>query len=112
MEDILRDQRDLNGPTRRNVQRINLMLAAGMLGLPHPLLAHHVDLHGIGRRIVNAEIKQRAPDKGNQKKTQRDQRPGSFEQRGAFNLRGLRTALLAIAHGEAQHQTANQQQAR
>ncbi len=112
VKDILRNQRDLNRNARRNVQRVDFMLSAWVLHLPHPLLAHHVDLHGIGRSIVDAEVQQRAPDEKYQKDSQWDQSPCRFEQGRAFNLYGVRMTALAIADGEEQDHAADQNQTR
>jgi len=101
---VLRDQRELNGAPRGNVQRVNLVLAARMLGLPHPLLAHHVNVHGVGRRRVHAEVKQRTPYEHDQEQAQRNDCPGRLEQRGALDLHRHRVALFPVKDGEARDQ--------
>src|SRR5665213_4034417 len=79
MENILRDQRHFDRDSRRNMQSVDLMLAAWVLRLPHPLLADYIDVHGIRRGVVDAEIEQRPPDEKYQKNSQRYQRPSCFQ---------------------------------
>ena len=50
VEHVLRDHRQLDRTPGRNVQRIDLVLSARMLRLPHPLLADDIDVHRIRRR--------------------------------------------------------------
>ncbi len=104
MKHVLRDQRELDRLVDRNVQRVDLVLAARMLGLPHPLLADDVDIHRVGRRRVHAEVDERAPDKHHQEESQRDDRPCRFQQRRAFDLHGHGVALLAVENREAGHE--------
>ena len=101
---ILRDQRQLHRAARGHVQRVDLVLPARMLGLPHPLLAHHVDVHGVGRRREDAKINQRAPNEHHQKQPQWNDRPCGFQQRRAFDLHGNRMALLVVENREAHDQ--------
>src|SRR5215475_4963753 len=62
VEHILRNHRKLHWPSCRDVQRVDLVLAAWMLRFPHPLFADDVNVHRVCGRIVDAEVKQRAPD--------------------------------------------------
>src|SRR6185312_9401583 len=75
VEHVLGDHGQLDGHAGRYMQRIDFMLSAGMLRLPHPLLADDVDVHGIGRRVVDAEVEQRAPHKADQEDAERDDGP-------------------------------------
>ena len=70
MKYILRDHGQLHRPVDGDVQGIDLMLAAWMLRLPHPLLTHDVNVHRVGRWVVDAEIEQRTPDKTNHEQGQ------------------------------------------
>ena len=108
---ILRDHRQLHRPANRHMQRIDLMLSTRMLRLPHPLLADDIDVHRVGRRIVDPEVQQRAPDKDDQEQRQRNNRPGRLEQRRAFHLDGDRVLLLAIPNREAEDENSHQRQA-
>ena len=100
MNDILRDQRQLVGLIHGNVQGVDLVLSARMFGLPHPLLADHVDVHGVGGGREDAQIDERAPDEHHQKQAQGDDRPGGFEQRRSFDLNRYRMPLLAVEDRE------------
>ena len=61
MKYVLRDHGQLHLAVDGDVQGIDLMLTPGMLGLPHPLLAHDVNVHGIGGRVIDAEDKAAHP---------------------------------------------------
>src|ERR1035441_9694664 len=60
---VLRDEGQLDWLAGGHMQGVDFVLTAGMLGLPHPLLANDVDVHGVGRRSVDAEVEERAPHK-------------------------------------------------
>ena len=111
MEDILRDHRQLNIPARRYMKRIDLVLSARMLRLPHPLLADNIDVHRIGRRVVDSEVQQRSPDKHDQKERQRNDGPGRLEQSRTFYLNRNRMPLLPIADRETKDEDSNKRQA-
>ncbi len=111
MKYILRNQRDLNRNALRNVQGVDLMLPARVLHLPHPLLAHHVDLHRISWSIVDAEVQQRAPDEKYQEDSQRNQSPCRFKKGRALDMDRVRMTALAITNREKQDHAANQNQA-
>src|SRR5579862_1461710 len=59
---ILRNQRDLHIATDGNMQSIDLSLTAGMLELPHPLLANAINFQRIHRRTFHVVVDDRAPD--------------------------------------------------
>src|SRR6202789_177387 len=87
------------------------MLAAWMLRLPHPLLADHIDVHRVRRRIVDPEVQQRTPDEHNQKQRERNDGPGCLKQSRALHLNSDRMLLLAIADRETENKDAYQRQA-
>src|SRR5579875_1949687 len=101
VKDVLRDHGELHRTVDGYVQRINLMLATRVFGLPHPLLANDVDVHGVGGRVIDAEVQERTPYECNQEEAQRDDGPGGFQQSVALNLYGLRMPFLAVKDGEA-----------
>src|ERR1035437_5278381 len=110
VEDVLRDHGQLHGLSDGDMQGVNLVLSAGMLGLPHPLFPNDVDVHGIDRRIVDPEIEQRAPDEAHQKDRERNDRPCCLEQRRSFDLGGDRMHRLAIADRERYQDRADQEE--
>ena len=99
------------GLAHGDVQGVDLMLTARMLGLPHPLLADDVDVHRVRGRGVDAEVEQRTPNERDQEDGERDDRPGGFEQGGALDLGGDRVLRPAVADGEAEDQRADQSKA-
>src|SRR5215469_676226 len=63
MNDVLRNQRDLDIPADRHVQFVDLSLALWMLELPHPLLGRAIELQRIYRHTAVFEIDNRPPGK-------------------------------------------------
>ena len=62
VDHVLRRHHQLDRPPDRQMQGVDLALAAGMLDFPHPLLADDVDLQGVGRRLEQPDVEIRAPD--------------------------------------------------
>src|ERR1700722_15501667 len=87
------------------------MLPARMLRLPHPLLADHVDVHRVRRRIVDPEVQQRTPYEHNQKQSERNDGPGRLKQSRALHLNCDRMLLLAVADRETEDKCAHQRKA-
>ena len=79
VDDVLGGRRQPHGPPDRHVQLVDLALPVGVLELPHPLLAHDVDVQGLGRRPGLREVDVRAPDEHHQADDQRDDRPADLE---------------------------------
>src|SRR5436305_1904256 len=77
---VLRNERDLDRTPCRNVERVDLALSSGMLELPHPLLAHSINLQSIGGRALYMEIQGSAPDKDHHRDAERDHRPHNLQQ--------------------------------
>ena len=79
MDDVLRRQHQPHGLADRHVQRIDLALAAGMLDLPHPLLADDIDFEVAGRRLVEPDIDAGAPDEEPRKAHKRRGGPADLQ---------------------------------
>ena len=71
--------RDADRAIDRNVQRVDLALAAGMLELPHPLFAGGVDVEGVVGHALDAEVEPRAPDEHDHEDEEGDDDPGRLE---------------------------------
>src|SRR5215469_11256384 len=92
------------------MQRIDLALAARMLHLPHPLLADDVDLELAGRRIIEPDINEGTPDKGNEKQDQSGGGPADLPFPGLLDQVGARgTGAAAVDEAEPEHQARDSQ---
>jgi len=76
----LRDKRQLNRLAYGDVQRVDLVLASGC-SASTSTAADDVDVHGVGGRRVDAEIKQRPPYEHDEKEAQGDDGPCGFKNR-------------------------------
>ena len=54
VDDVLRRHDQFDRRVDRDVQGVDLALAAGVLDLPHPLLGDDIDLQRVGRWLVTA----------------------------------------------------------
>ena len=76
------------------MQLVDLALAAGMLRLPHPLLADDEDLQRVGRRVVERGDRASAPHTARPTKTSSVARSSATSNRQVFFVAPLRSALL------------------
>src|SRR5437899_10003785 len=86
---VLRDECDLYRTPCRNVEGVDLALSSGVLELPHPLLAHSINLQSIGGRALYMEVQGRAPDKDHHGDAERDHCPHNLQQGRSMNLFSL-----------------------
>ena len=75
VDHVLRGHRQLDRPAQRDVQLVDLGPPLGMLRVPHPLLADHVDLERVNGRVVHAVEEDRPPDEHDQPQQQRHADP-------------------------------------
>ena len=78
MDHVLRGHDQPDRVIDRNVQRVDLGLAAGMLNLPHPLLGDDEDRQFVGVRPVDVEEQAGAPDEQAEKGNQRGGGPADL----------------------------------
>src|SRR5437868_14696318 len=91
-----------------HVQVVDLALSTGMLELPHPLLAHAVDVHcGLGWMSL-LEKEHRPPGKDHHGNAQRNQRPENFQRNRAVNLYRDRMLVLSVLYREDADQQRHQ----
>ena len=62
-----------------DVKLVDLALAVGLLGLPHPLLADDVNVQGVLRRAAVIHIDDRAPSEHPHGQEQRNDHPGGLK---------------------------------
>ncbi len=111
-------QRDLHWPAYGNVQFVDLALAARILELPHPLLAHHVNIHRVGRGNGVQKEDLGAPPEEGEHHQEGDDGPGDFQpQRAVDGLRNFIAAAPVLdrkdedhAEDEHRHHHAHQRQ--
>ena len=105
VDHVLGDHGELDRPVRRDVQLIDLALAAGMLEFPHPLLGKDVHLEGAGGRIVLVEVQLGRPDEEDQAQRERNDRPGDLQLDVAVRaMLPARGRSLPVANGKDQEQ--------
>src|SRR5438034_1089188 len=105
MDHVLGSHGEADGASQRDMQLIDLPLPLQVLGLPHPLLPHHVDVHGIVGRAGHFKINAGAPNEHHNHQTERDDAPSHLERHGLGGRMGtlvLRTA--AVFHREIKNQ--------
>src|SRR5215471_20414365 len=86
MQYVLRDQSHSNSFANGDVEIIDLPLSTGMLELPHPLLAHAIDVHRRLRRMYLLEEENGSPGKHHHGDAKRHQRPENLERNRAVDL--------------------------
>ena len=94
----------LIGRPGRDVQLVDLALAFEVLELPHPLLAHRVDVHRLGGRTPEVVEHRRAPAEHHHRDDGGDDAPQQLERQVAFDARAnLAVVRLVIADAEVDH---------
>src|SRR6185437_16086979 len=78
VDHILRGHDQPDHLADRDMQLVDLALAAGVLDLPHPLLADDVDFLAGCRRLVEPEIGAGAPDEEDEEADEGGARPGDL----------------------------------
>ena len=113
VDDVLRGQHEPHVLADRQVQLVDLALAAGMLDLPHPLLADDIDVEIGRRRPVQPDVAFGAPHKQHEEGEQGSDGPGDLD--GPALLPGVAArcgAAAAIADAEQPDQPEDQRQDR
>ena len=110
VDDVFRRHGQLHRTADRHVQLIELTGAVAVLQLPHPLLAHHVDLHRSLGRTGHVEEDLRAPEEHHHRDAERYERPQQLERdRAVDRLPHLVGVLAVVLEREHQDQHRNQQ---
>ena len=102
MNDVFRRHDQLDRPTDRHVQLVDLALPGRMLHLPHPLFADDVNVQRLLGRAGHHEVHLRAPEKNDQRDEERHERPRRLQHESAVHLRAHIICMPAVKlHGEA-----------
>jgi hypothetical protein len=105
MQHVLRADDQLDRLADRDVQLVDLALAADVLRLPHPALADDVDLHRVRWRRRDLEVQRGAPHEHHHRDDEGDERPGQLEDERAVDRRpDLVGGATPEADGEHDHQ--------
>src|SRR5260221_4918235 len=88
---------------------VDLTLAAGMLELPHPLLADAIDLQRVGGRAFHVIVDHRAPYKNHHRDAERNDRPYDLQQSRAMYLLRLAFGGPSVLDGEEKNENGDEQ---
>ena len=103
MDHVLRGKDEAHILADRHMQFVDLALAAGMLDLPHPLLADDIEFEIRCRgRFVQPDVDLGAPGKQHEKGEERARRPGDLDD-PALGLRPAARHRIAAAIPDAKH---------
>ena len=98
---VLGDHVQPHRAPNRHVQGIDLALAAGMLEFPHPLLGHHLNLHGIHRRRAHFVVELRRDQIDDHRADEGQHDPGHFDLHAAARaMVASDLGALAVAYCE------------
>src|SRR5579872_253218 len=108
VDHVLRDHGQADITIHGDMQCVDFALAIFVLGFPHPLLGHHIDLQRILGGSGFSHIDVGSPDEENHEDAEGNDDPGKFERKRAGHLFCYGMLTVPVTEYKDQHDGADE----